>query len=169
MQPTVESSEKKSLGTIEERSKSRSKVTSRASDPKDLLSQWFLLPPSSKPPRIFKYIIYRKPDTGFFVNALVVGKPGITHYRCVLQMIYFLMIFTKDNGAPWRRICPHISDSVWITHFGGFLFKCQDFQSRWQFWGRWGCSRMDIEISNCFHRCCQTKANQRQSPTLLTL
>lgn len=50
-----------------------------------------------------------------------------------------------------------------------FFLKCQDFQSRWQFWGSWGCSRKDIEISNCFYRCCQTQANGRQSPIILIL
>lgn len=61
---------------------------------------------------------------------------------------------------------------IWLYMNHSFclvFFKCQDFQSRWQFWGRWGCSRKDIEISNCIHRYCQTKANERQSPIILTL
>lgn len=56
-----------------------------------------------------------------------------------------------------------------MNHIFWVFFKCQDFQSRWQFWGRWWCSMSDIEATNCFHGYCQIKANERQSPIILTL
>lgn len=104
--------------------KSRNKVTSSAPDPRiSCLKDTFCFPTQGK--QCIFSTAYAGNMTQTFLLMLqlwasLAFASNLLHirYACALQIIHFLMIFTKDNGAAWGRICPLKSDCKWIIYFG---------------------------------------------------
>lgn len=105
---------KNSLGTtLKKKKKNPQKVTPNAPHPRIFCPKDTFVPSSRK-------TTFSTPDAGDVAQAVLLTlwlwvslsfANNLWHIccACALQILYFLMIFAKENRAQWGEVCPHKS------------------------------------------------------------